>query len=73
VKLRQRFFIENLRYQSHGGMDLQVFAIGDGDASGFLTAMLEGEDTEKAAPCHFHAGRENAEDAAFFLGPVFGM
>jgi hypothetical protein len=54
-------------------MDLQILTVCDGNSGRFLPPMLKGENAKEAAARHFHAWRENAEDAAFFLWPVFGM
>jgi hypothetical protein len=54
-------------------VDLQILAIGNSDARRFLAAMLQCENAKESAARHFDAWRENAEDAAFFLWPVFGM
>jgi hypothetical protein len=49
------------------------YAISDSYAGGFLPAMLQGENAKKSAPGYIHSWRINAEDATFFLRPVFGM
>jgi hypothetical protein len=54
-------------------VNLQILAIRNGNAGRFLPTMLQGKDAEKGATRNFDSWRENAEDAAFFLWPVFGM
>ncbi len=70
---RENVFGKNLRHQAHIGVQFHLVAIGYGDACRFLTAMLQGKNAEKGAARNIHTGRENAEDAAFFVRPVSGM
>jgi hypothetical protein len=46
-------------------------AVAHRDASAFLTAMLQGENSKKSAPGDINARRKNAENATFFLWTVF--
>lgn len=60
---RQIFLVENLGNETHARAYGEVLAIGGGDASALLSAMLEGIQPEKGEASYIFAWRIDAEDA----------
>ena len=52
---RKVIFGERLGNQSHIGMQLYAVAVGDGDTSTFLTAMLQSEEGKKGRLGYIYA------------------
>jgi hypothetical protein len=57
---------ENFLHQTHGFVDVDVRAVGGGDAGGFLPAMLEGVEAEIGHLRGFGVV-EDSEHAAFVV------
>jgi hypothetical protein len=47
IKIR---FPKNLSHQTHVGMDYNMFAVGGGNSSALLPAVLQGKKAEKCQP-----------------------
>ena len=59
-------FPENLSNEAHIHMDIDVPAIGGGDAGAFLPPVLEGQDAKESDPAGGGSGQINAHYTARF-------
>src|SRR5580693_6144786 len=67
LQLVHDLLVEDLVDESHLLKPLEALAVGDVDTRRFLSAMLEGEESEVGEPGDVLSGREDAEYSAFFL------
>ena len=70
LQRRQVLRGEDLRDQADIFVQADGAPIGDGDAGGFLPAVLQGKQAKEGHAGHIFVGGEDADDAAFFVGMI---
>ena len=61
------FFVENVGYQAHLGVNLDFLAVGGGDAGALLPAVLQGEQGEICKPSYVFFGSADTKNTAGFV------